>query len=181
MEKKRLIVLGSTLVLLMLLSGVGLYSAGAIVTPPSKIPSGQFEAVWNAIIDLQNQITNVQALESRINTLEARIAALEANQGGSGEPDFDSGWITLSDLPTFVWHYLGTDNIRVCLVGRYHDSYSGGYIVTQKSTKPGTGQTIYPYWMSCPNPDGIWVFKDFSDPYWNEVRVLIWELPPPPA
>ena len=98
-----------------------------------------------------------------------------------GAPDYDSGWTGISPSFAHVFtHNLGTADILVYLVGRDDTVMTqhayGGLIVA-------TGGQMFRYgvfWIA-EDEDTIRVERYIDDAVWEEVRVLIWELPPPPT
>jgi hypothetical protein len=60
----------------LLIVGMIIASASAIVTPPTTIKDALFKGLWTAIMDLQNQIT---ALTTKVNSIPASQACWDLN------------------------------------------------------------------------------------------------------
>ena len=100
-------------------------------------------------------------------------------QGPPGllSPDYDSGWTAIS-AGTFISFDPGfdMDNTFVYMVGRItYLSPEGDYIKIHQSAYGGDS----PYGVFwCTTPAGaIQVGRTASDTLWEEVRVMVWQLP----
>jgi hypothetical protein len=102
-------------------------------------------------------------------------------------PNYDSGWITIPDTGSgadilVLEHGLGTQNIFVYMLGKdtwgfVHQGRYGGY---RDLADRDTGA----YWIATDgNTINVWRMQSddpWGSPRWQEVRLLVWELPPEP-
>ncbi len=115
-------------------------------------------------------------------TYGRRIEALEAAPpGGLGELFYDSGWISLTrNVPTYLCTLDDPSSVFVYMIGRdygtdIHQIYYGSVI----SDLEGDHKFYGAFWYI----DGysLKVLRRFNDQNWDEVRVRVWQLPPPPS
>ena len=93
--------------------------------------------------------------------------------GGLMNPDYDSGW---REHASVLDHYLGTTDIFVYVIGKMQN----GQV---HQMRYGLDTWFYD---GRNNIEGIYWYSDINTLYidaqggaWNQVRVLIWKLPPP--
>jgi hypothetical protein len=102
---------------------------------------------------------------------------------GFGAPDYDSGWIVINPGTNVnVTHNLGTENLIVYLNGRYKSNLED---VTWIYHQTNFGTNIFlvneewvqrgAQWRSDEN--SILVFREYTDEYWEQFRVIIWKIP----
>ncbi len=165
----------------------GLLIAGILIgaTLVTAASNGEpFNEIWDAIIgveeDVQDLSEKVDLLE-KIYALEARVAVLEecgeCEQGGLGEPDYDSGWEAY-DPTLHGWeidHNLGTNDLFVYSLGRDEAGRTHQYFYGSAFPRPAYDYGIY--WYATNEDIVVWRLE--HDAKWNEIRVLIWMLPEP--
>ena len=120
--------------LVIFLSITILVAGTATAVKPSK--NSVIDQIWTAINNLQKQVTNLQSAVSSLQAqvtnlftavtgLNTRLTAIENSlkdiNSLSAKPDYDSGWVDITDLKGKyfdITHNLGTDNIRVEINGK---------------------------------------------------------------
>jgi len=123
--------------------------------------------------------TPFNELWDALNDLVARVTGLETS-GPFDHPDYDSGWVPIPLGWTYLQHDLGTTDVYVYIIGRNGDythqfSYGGDWVRNKDSILSSYGV----YWQCYLNRLKITRWMD--DTEWQEVRVLLWKLPDPPA
>ena len=96
---------------------------------------------------------------------------------GFGELIYDSGWFALS--PSYMKTLIKLDPraVFVYMIGResgtgIHQMYYGGVRYNEDETTIKMGA----YWRLSDDRD-LWIFRNPDDESWDEIRVLVWELP----
>lgn len=90
-------------------------------------------------------------------------------------PEYDSGWRTINQNQTLLLvHNLGTTDLLVYVMGRdetygIHQIFFGGTGWTDHTEYYG----INWYYLT---DVSITVYRGETDPYWESVRVMIWEI-----
>ena len=112
---------------------------------------------------------------------ETGSQGIQGPPGGFGEPDYDSGWVTLSTQEAeYFTHNLGTkDNLLVYLYGRvmwmgdwlYHQDYIGtdSFLSGDQYSWVGTS------WFTVTENE-IGVLRGPDDVSWEQCRVFIWKI-----
>lgn len=115
----------------------------------------------------------ITELETKILEQQAEIDAL-TNTAVPSSPDYDSGWIDATDLPTIeIEHNQDTENVHVEIYARSgetqlpHQKYIGGS--SQLPVEYGA------YWYGY-DLNTVMVEKSTVDE-WDYIRVVIWKLP----
>lgn len=93
-------------------------------------------------------------------------------------PDFDSGWLSLSPGDKEIVHSLNTSEVLVYMTGRKalekasHQMEYGGFVNTV-----GVVANDYRgvYWHKL-TPNSITIHRHGNDENWEYVRVLIWKI-----
>jgi len=152
-------------------------------------------ALGNAMSDLiaQNVAISTQhsadlaLLQSQIAELESTVTALEAVPSGFGELIHDSGWKAVGKGKDLTICTLEDPNIFVYMIGRNsyksgHQEYYGGrtYDIHDDYISEGAVWFIEHQssdWLDYPHTLKIHRFS--NDSKYPEVRVLVWQLPPP--
>jgi len=102
---------------------------------------------------------------------------------GFGSPDYDSGWIVINPGTNVnLTHNLGTGNLLVYLNGRYKSNLEDMRWIYHQTN---FGTNIFfldeewvqrgAQWRSDEN--SILVFREYTDEYWEQFRVIIWKIP----
>lgn len=145
--------------------------------------------IWDFIHANRDRIeeleTNCELLEEKcleyethMEELEDRIEELEGSSSGAsglGEPDYDSGWVSMPRTKSFE-HGLGTTELFVYVIGKggsisgIHQWGYGG--ITDLGLQKGL------YWRTS-SSNHVTLYRYRSDSAWNQVRVLIWKIPIP--
>jgi len=145
-----------------------------------------FNELWDAISDIADRVTvlegitlPVDELWDAINGLVPRVTALESSSPFS-HPDYDSGWVSITLGYTDLYHYLGTTDVYVYILGRngaytHQIAYGSDWVRNSDTSLSSYGV----YWKCYPNR--LQITRWMDDIEWQEVRVLIWKLPAPPT
>jgi hypothetical protein len=111
---RKIMVLISVVIIASLLLGSSV-TACPICWHPPRVNS--FQALWNAIFGVQDDVANLQA---QVADLQAQIDALESGTPmGLPAADYDSGWVQMTDVTNVEWatleveHNLGTYDLLV--------------------------------------------------------------------
>lgn len=108
--------------------------------------------------------------------------------GAFGAPDYDSGWVTIAEGQVLeLQHNLNSRELFVYLLGREEHSMYGVYThqwylhgdARVTTSPPLIVESRGLCWLTT-SDNVINLQRLPSDLYWQEVRVLIWQLPPPP-
>ena len=142
-----------------------------------------FDELWTHILNTDDR---VDALEANITRLEDLIASITVGPPGFGAPDYDSGWQTLPPDVSFAYEELYFDtsviydinNTLVYMEGRYYSTVADTYVIHQIYYGGTSGQYQYGFWWQMYD-DHVTIHKFLFDYDADEMRVRIWQLPPP--
>ncbi len=164
-----------------------------------------FNEIWEAIFGIQDDVEDIQSTLTGLELLQGPPGpegpvglegppgekgdtgnqGLQGNPGPTGimSPDYDSGWVSLSPNDfTFFVHNLGTKDIFVYLLGKNIDA--SGFVTHQEFFGGAEIASYYKgvRWSTVSeNSNEVSVYRFWDDLWWDEARVLIWKLPPPPG
>ena len=117
----------------------------------------------------------IMNLEEKVVELENKVTILNATK--LGEPDYDSGWVSLPKGDKMFTHNLGTTNVLVYVIGNYpiaspyiHQMDYGGEITHSGLNHYGA------YWHELTTTT-ITVHRHGQDGNWEYGRVMLWKLP----
>ena len=160
-----------------------------------------FDEIWEAIFGIHDDVEDIQSTLTELELVpgppgpegpegpvgpEGPLGEKgdTGNPGPTGimSPDYDSGWVSLNiNAFTFFEHNLGTKDIFVYLLGKNIEA-SG--VVTHQLYFGGSEMAGYykgvRWSTSSENSNEVSVYRLWDDLLWDEARVLIWKLPPPP-
>lgn len=140
-----------------------------------------FDELWTHILNTDNRLIE---LEAKIAILEGLISI---GPPGFGAPDYDSGWQTLPP-GSFAYKDLFFDtsviydinNTLVYMEGRFYSTSTDTFVVHQTYYGGTSGQYQYGFWWQM-SDDHVLIHKLLFDSDADEIRVRIWQLPPPPT
>lgn len=140
----------------------------------SPLKNGEQNSPWDQLLAMiTGHNDRITELEAQILALQTQIDELETPTG-SNTPDYDSGWIDATgELYTEITHGLNSEDLHVEVYARAsptdlpHQRFYGATIYS--STTMG-------YFWYQTDLDTLVVEKS-SQPDYNFIRVVIWELP----
>jgi hypothetical protein len=103
--------------------------------------------------------------------------------GGLGAPDYDSGWFPHASIrPLDITHNLGTKDVFVYMFGKNSNSethqfrYGADHVLEDTGWEESTILRGYGAWWNTKDENTLRVFREESDTWWEEIRVLIWRI-----
>jgi len=197
-SKKNYIILTAIIV-------VSIMIGSFVIAAPPTNGNSALSDLWNRIFGIEEDVEDLQNqlfLMAMIDDLEDRIEDLEDDSGTGTQgppgptgptgpagpegtnwlqnPEYDSGWVSAGTGSTIIPHLLGTQELFVYILGRYDSLTHQVRFGTDKFEFEGDFKEWGMSWQTI-DDDTLNIYVQLDEYAWEEVRVLIWKLPPPPT
>ena len=104
----------------------------------------------------------------------ALVTTVSSTQASIGLPDYDSGWVSISNNQNLnLTHNLGTTEVLVYVLGRENGEWGINQI---HYGIDNDGSFSYGVWFDSLTNTSINLLRGSHGSYWQEVRVRIWKI-----